>query len=73
MNQKKEENYSKGMWIAGIVLAVVCIGVDVCAMAGVFGGNGDFMQQTSWISLPLAGYVLFKCIMGLKKKIQEEG
>lgn len=73
MNQKQEENYSKGMWIAGIVLAIICIAVDVCALAGVFGGNGDFMQQTSYFSLPLCLFVLVKCIMGLKKKIQEEG
>lgn len=73
MKQKQEENYSKGMWIAGIVLAIICIAVDVCALAGVFGGSGDFMQQTSYFSLPLCLFVLVKCIMGLKKKIQEEG
>lgn len=73
MNKQSDENYSKGMWIVGIVLAVICMGVDICALAGVFGGNGDFMQQSSYISLPLCAYVLYKCIKGLMKKIKEEG
>lgn len=72
MDKKQDENYSKGVWIAGIVLAVIGIGVDICALAGVFGGNGDFMQQSAWFSLPLACYVLYKCIVGLKKKQEEE-
>ena len=73
MNKKQDENYSKGMWIAGIVMAVICIGVDVCSLAGVFGAGGDFMSQTAMCSLPLCLFVLVKCIMGLRKKLQEEG
>lgn len=73
MNTNKDENYSKGMWIAGIVLAVVCISFDICALTGVIGGENDFLKQSAYFSLPLCLFVLYKCIMGLKKKIQEEG
>ena len=72
MNTNKDENYSKGVWIAGIIMAVGCISFDVCALTGVLGGNTDFLKQSAYISIPLCIYVLIKSIKGLKKKLEEE-
>lgn len=63
-----EGNYSKKVWIFTIILAVACIGMDVYYL---FNDN-SLMKETVWISLPIAGYILYKSIQGLMKKIKEE-
>ena len=61
-------NYSKKVWIISIVMAIGCIIMDVALMLGEDG----IMKDTVWMTLPLTVWILFKCIQGLKKKIDEE-
>ena len=61
-------NYSKKVWIISIVMAIGCIIMDVTLMLGEDG----IMKDTVWMTLPLTVWILFKCIQGLKKKIDEE-
>lgn len=61
-------DYSKKTWIISIVMAIGCIIMDVALL---FGEEG-IMKDTVWMTLPLTVYILFKCVQGLKKKIDEE-
>ena len=61
-------DYSKKVWIISIVMAIGMIILDLLVM---FGEDG-IMKDTVWMTLPLTVFVLFKCIQGLKKKIDEE-
>ena len=63
-----EGNYSKKVWIITIVLALCSISLDIFFLTG----DNSFMKETVWFSLPIAGYILYKAIIGLKNKIQEE-
>ncbi len=67
-----EGDYSKTVWIIGIALAVLCLLVDTAALLGLLGDGGDVLRQSSVISIPLSVYVLYKSIVGLKKKLDEE-
>ena len=61
-------DYSKTTWIISIVMAVGLIIMDVVLLLGEEG----IMKDTVWMTLPLTAFILFKCIQGLKKKIDEE-
>ena len=61
-------DYSKRVWIISIVMAVGAIIMDVVLLLGEDG----IMKDTVWMTLPLTVYILYKCIQGLKKKIDEE-
>ena len=63
-----EGDYSKKSWIIGIAMAVGCIAMDVWILLG----NDGIMKDSVWMTLPLSAFVLYKCIQGLKKKIDEE-
>ena len=63
-----EENYSKKVWIITIVLAVACIGMDLYYLLA----DNSFMKETTWFTLPIAVYILYKGIVGLMKKLKEE-
>lgn len=61
-------DYSKKVWIISIIMAIGCIGMDIWILLG----EDSIMKDSVWMTLPLSAYILYKCIMGLKKKIQEE-
>lgn len=61
-------DYSKKVWIISIIMAIGCIGMDIWILLGEDG----IMKDSVWMTLPLSVYILYKCIMGLKKKIEEE-
>ena len=61
-------DYSKRVWIISIVMAIGTIIMDVVLL---FGEDG-IMKDTVWMTLPVTVYILYKCILGLKKKIDEE-
>ena len=61
-------NYSKKVWIISIIMARGCIIMDITLMLGEDG----IMKDTVWMTLPVTVWILFKCIQGLKKKIDEE-
>ena len=61
-------DYSKKVWIISIVMALGAIAMDVALLLGEDG----IMKDTVWMTLPLTVYILYKCIQGLKKKIDEE-
>ena len=61
-------DYSKKVWIIGVVMAIGCVIMDICIMLGEEG----IMRDTVWMTLPLSLFILVKCIQGLKKKIDEE-
>lgn len=63
-----DQDYSKKVWIISIVMAIGAIAMDVVLL---LGENG-IMKDTVWMTLPLTVYILYKCIQGLKKKIDEE-
>ena len=63
-----DQDYSKKVWIISIVMAIGAIAMDVVLL---LGENG-MMKDTVWMTLPLTVYILYKCIQGLKKKIDEE-
>lgn len=64
----QEGNYSKKVWIITIVMAVGSICLDVFFLLS----ENSFMKETVWFSLPIAVFILYKAIVGLKNKIQEE-
>jgi hypothetical protein len=35
-------------------------------------GEDGIMKDTVWMTLPVTVYILFKCVQGLKKKLDEE-
>lgn len=63
-----DQDYSKKVWIISIVMAIGAIAMDVVLL---LGENG-IMKDTVWMTLPLTVYILYKCIQGLIKKINEE-
>ena len=63
-----EGDYSKKVWIISIVMAVGAILMDIYLLMGEDG----IMKDTVWMTLPVTVYILFKCVQGLKKKLDEE-
>lgn len=63
-----DQDYSKKVWIISIVMAIGAIAMDIALLLGEDG----IMKDTVWMTLPLTVYILYKCIQGLKKKIDEE-
>lgn len=63
-----DQDYSKRVWIISIVMAIGAIAMDVALLLGEDG----IMKDTVWMTLPLTVYILYKCIQGLIKKINEE-
>ena len=63
-----DQNYSKKVWIISIIMAIGAIIMDISIMLGEDG----IMKDTVWMTLPLTVFILYKCIIGLKKKIDEE-
>ena len=61
-------DYSKRTWIISIVMALGAIAMDISLLLG----EDSIMKDTVWMTLPLTVYILYKCIQGLKKKIDEE-
>ena len=63
-----DQDYSKKVWIIGIVMAVGCLLMDLYIILG----DNVIMKDTIWMPMPLSIFVLYKCIQGLIKKIKEE-
>ena len=63
-----DQDYSKRTWIIAIVMALGAIAMDISLLLGEDG----IMKDSVWMTLPLTVYILYKCIQGLKKKIDEE-
>ena len=63
-----DQDYSKKTWIIAIIMAIGAIIMDISIMLGEDG----IMKDTVWMTLPLTVFILYKCIVGLKKKIDEE-
>ena len=63
-----EGDYSKKVWIISIVMAIGLIIFDVRLLLGEDG----IMKDSVWMTLPVTVFILYKCIVGLKKKIDEE-
>lgn len=63
-----EGDYSKKVWIITIIMALCSIGMDVFFLLE----ENTFMKETVWVTMPVAVFILYKGIMGLRKKIQEE-
>ena len=61
-------DYSKKVWIISIIMAIGCVLIDVMIMLGEDG----MMKDMCWITLPVSVFILYKCVIGLKKKIEEE-
>lgn len=61
-------DYSKKVWIISIVMAIGAIVMDIVILLG----ENSIMKDTVWMTMPLSVYILYKCIQGLKKKIDEE-
>lgn len=63
-----DQDYSKRTWIIAIVMALGAIAMDISLLLGEDG----IMRDSVWMTLPLTVWILYKCIQGLKKKIDEE-
>ena len=63
-----EGEYSKKVWIATVIMAVCCIGMDIYYLLD----ENSFMRETVWFTLPIAAFILYKGVVGLIKKIKEE-
>ena len=63
-----DQDYSKRVWIISIIMALGAIAMDISLLLGEDG----IMKDTVWMTLPLTVWILYKCIQGLKKKIDEE-
>ena len=61
-------DYSKRVWIISIVMAVGAIAMDVALLLGEDG----IIKDTVCMTLHLTVWILYKCIQGLIKKINEE-
>ena len=61
-------DYSKKVWIISIIMAIGCILIDVMIMLG----EDCMMKDMCWITLPVSVFILYKCVVGLIKKIEEE-
>ena len=69
MDYKK---YSKATWIVTCILAAASITFDVLILTGVIAKGNDMMQQTSVITLLVAGYILIASIRALILKCRDE-
>ena len=63
-----DQDYSKRVWIISIIMALGCVIMDIFIMLGEDG----IMKDSVWMTLPLTVYILYKCIQGLKRKLDEE-
>ena len=63
-----DQDYSKRVWIISIIMAIGAIAMDICFILG----DDPIMKDTVYFTLPLTAYILFKCIQGLKRKIDQE-
>ena len=63
-----DQDYSKKVWIISIIMAIGAIIMDIALLLGEDG----IMKDTVWMTLPLTVFILYKCIIGLKNKIDEE-
>ena len=63
-----DQDYSKRTWIIAIVMALGAIAMDISLLLGEDG----IMKDSVWMTLPLPVWILYKCIQGLKQKIDEE-
>ena len=63
-----EGNYSKKVWIISIIMALGCIAVEFMIILG----ENSMMKDMSWITLPVAVFILYKSVVGLINKIKEE-
>ena len=63
-----DQDYSKKVWIISIIMAIGAIIMDIALLMGEDG----IMKDTVWMTLPLTVFILYKCIIGLKNKIDEE-
>lgn len=61
-------DYSKKVWIISIIMAIGCIAIELMIITG----ENTVMKEMSWITLPIAVFILYKSVVGLMKKIKEE-
>lgn len=61
-------DYSKKVWIFSIIMALGCIAMDIMIITG----ENSMMKDMTWVTLPIAVYILYKSVVGLIKKIKEE-
>ena len=61
-------DYSKKVWIISIIMAIGCIAIEFMIITG----ENAVMKEMSWITLPIAVFILYKSVVGLMKKIKEE-
>ena len=61
-------DYSKKVWIISIIMAIGCIAIDIMIILG----DEPLMKDMTWVTLPIAVYILYKSVIGLIKKIKEE-
>ena len=61
-------DYSKKVWIITIIMAIGCVAMDITILMG----ENSMMKDMTWITLPIAVYILYKSVVGLIKKIKEE-
>ena len=61
-------DYSKKVWIISIIMAIGCIAIELMIITG----ENAVMKEMSWITLPIAVFILYKSVVGLMKKIKEE-
>ena len=63
-----DQDYSKKVWIISIIMAIGCIAIEILIITG----ENTVMKEMSWITLPVAVFILYKSVVGLMKKIKEE-
>ena len=63
-----DQDYSKKVWIISIIMAIGCIAIEIMIITG----ENTVMKEMSWITLPVAVFILYKSVVGLMKKIKEE-
>ena len=63
-----DQDYSKKVWIISIIMAIGCIIMDISILMGEDGIMNDMVPITMAVSV----FILYKCVVGLIKKIKEE-
>ena len=63
-----EGDYSKKVWIISIIMAIACIVMDLVIVLG----ENTMMKEMTWITMPVAIFILYKSVVGLINKIKEE-
>ena len=63
-----DQDYSKKVWIISIIMAIACIVMDLVIVLG----ENTMMKEMTWITLPVAVFILYKSVVGLINKIKEE-